>query len=112
LTSAVDGVVSYTTLPLYPKGKSPWYPLDRRLDESQSRSRRGGEKKNSQPLQGLEAPIIQPVALRYTADLSRLPESGGQEVNPNDLSRVIYLSFCSYIVTSANELTQFHPLNN
>jgi hypothetical protein len=24
-------VVSFTSLPLYPQGKSPWYPLDRRL---------------------------------------------------------------------------------
>jgi hypothetical protein len=30
----------------------------------------GGEEKNSQPL-GLEPPIIQPVAQRYTAELSR-----------------------------------------
>jgi hypothetical protein len=29
------------------QGKSPWYPLDRRLGGPQSRSRRGGEKKNS-----------------------------------------------------------------
>jgi hypothetical protein len=26
------GVVSFTPRPLYPQGKSPWYPLDRRLD--------------------------------------------------------------------------------
>jgi hypothetical protein len=24
-------VVSFTNRPLYPQGKSPWYPLDRRL---------------------------------------------------------------------------------
>jgi len=24
-------MVSFTPLPLYPQGKSPWYPLDRRL---------------------------------------------------------------------------------
>jgi hypothetical protein len=34
--------------PLYPQGKSLWYPLDRRLDGPQSRSGRGGEEKNSQ----------------------------------------------------------------
>jgi hypothetical protein len=44
--------------------------LDRRLDGPQSRSGRGGEEKNSQPLPGLEPPIIQPVAQRYTAELS------------------------------------------
>jgi hypothetical protein len=29
--------------------RPPWYPLDRRLGEPQSRSGRGGEQKNSQP---------------------------------------------------------------
>jgi len=42
-------VVSFTPLPLYPQGKSPWYPLNRRLGEPQNRSGRGGEEKNSQP---------------------------------------------------------------
>jgi hypothetical protein len=36
------------------QGKSPWYPLERRLDGPQSRSGRGGEEKNSQPLPGIE----------------------------------------------------------
>jgi hypothetical protein len=49
-----------------PPGKEPWYPLDRRLGGSQSRSGRGGEEKNSQPLPGIEPPIIQPLAQRYT----------------------------------------------
>jgi hypothetical protein len=47
-------VVSFTPLPLYLEGKSPWYPFDRRLGGPQSRSGRGGEKKNSQPLPGIE----------------------------------------------------------
>jgi hypothetical protein len=42
-------VVSFTTRPLYPQGKSPWYLLDRRLGGPQSRSGCGGEEKNSQP---------------------------------------------------------------
>jgi len=29
-------------------GKSPWYPIDRRMGGPQSRSGRGGEKKNFQ----------------------------------------------------------------
>jgi hypothetical protein len=33
------------------------------------RSGRGGEEKISQPLPGLEPPIIQPEALRYTIDV-------------------------------------------
>jgi hypothetical protein len=65
-------VVSFTPRPLYPQGKSPWYPLDRKLGGPQSRSEPGGEEKNSQPLPGLKPPIIQLVAQRYTAELSRL----------------------------------------
>jgi hypothetical protein len=42
-------VVSFTPRPLYSQGKSPRYPLDRRLGGPQSRSGRGGEEKNSNP---------------------------------------------------------------
>jgi hypothetical protein len=42
-------VVSLTPRPLYSQGKSPWYPLDRRLGDPQSLPGRGGEEKNSQP---------------------------------------------------------------
>jgi hypothetical protein len=52
-------------------GKEPLVPLDRSLDGPRRRSERGGEEKNSQPLPGLEPPIIQPVAQRCTAELSR-----------------------------------------
>jgi hypothetical protein len=52
------------------RGKSPWHPLDRRRGGPQSRSgHSAGEKKNPQPLPGLEPPIIQPIAQRYTTDL-------------------------------------------
>jgi hypothetical protein len=53
---------------LYPQGKGPWYPLDRRLGGPQSRSGRGGEEKilshcrESNP----RTPIVQSVAQRYT----------------------------------------------
>jgi hypothetical protein len=47
-------VVSFTTRSLYPQGKSPWCPLDRRLGGSQSRYGRGGEEKNSQPPPGIK----------------------------------------------------------
>jgi hypothetical protein len=57
---------------LHPQGKSPWYPFDRRLGGPQTRSGRGREEKNSQLLLRLEPPIIQPVAQRYTTELSRL----------------------------------------
>jgi hypothetical protein len=58
--------------PIYLQGKSPCYPLDRRLGGPQSRYGRGGEEKNFQPLPRLEPPIIQPVAQRNTTELSRL----------------------------------------
>jgi hypothetical protein len=65
-------VASFTPRLLYLEGKSPWHPLDRRLGGTQIRFGCGGEEKNSQPLPGLEPPIIQPVAERYTTELSRL----------------------------------------
>jgi hypothetical protein len=60
----------HATVP-YPQRKSPWYPLDRRMGEHQSRSGYGGGGKNFQPFPGLEPPIIQPVAQCYTTELSR-----------------------------------------
>jgi hypothetical protein len=65
-------VVSFTTQPLYPQGNGPWYPMDRRLGGFQNQSGHGGEEKNFQPLPGLEPPIIQHVAQRYTTELSWL----------------------------------------
>jgi hypothetical protein len=60
-------VVSFTPMPLYPRGKSLRYPLDRRLGGPQSRSGRLREEKirhcrdsNSDPS------VIQPVVSRYT----------------------------------------------
>jgi hypothetical protein len=38
-------VASLTTRPLYPRGKSPRHPLDRRLGRPQSRSGRRGKEK-------------------------------------------------------------------
>jgi hypothetical protein len=66
-------VVSFMPRPIYPQVKSPCYPLDRRLGEPQSRSGRGGEERNSQPLPGLEPPTTQTVIQRYTIKLTRLP---------------------------------------
>jgi hypothetical protein len=47
--------------PPYPQGKSPLYPLDRKLGGPQWRSGRGGEGKIPQPLPGFEQPINQPL---------------------------------------------------
>jgi hypothetical protein len=55
-----------------PPGKELHYPLDRRLGGSHSHPGRGGEEKNSQPLPGLEPPIIKPLAWRYNIELFRL----------------------------------------
>jgi hypothetical protein len=52
--------------------RAPWYPLYRKLGGFPNRYGRGGEEKNSQILPGLEHPIIQPVAQRYTIEISRL----------------------------------------
>jgi hypothetical protein len=65
-------VASFTPRPLYSQGKTPWYPLDRTLGGPQSRSGYGGKDKNSQPLPGLEPPIMKTVVQRYTIELSRL----------------------------------------
>jgi hypothetical protein len=48
-------VVSFTSRPLYRRGKSPHYPLNRRLGGPQSRSGRGGEEKNYQPPPEIES---------------------------------------------------------
>jgi len=47
-------VVSFTPWPLYPQGKSLWYPLDRRLAVPQGQSGQTGEGKNSHTLPGIE----------------------------------------------------------
>jgi hypothetical protein len=55
LTSELDGVSGQLHAPAtLPRGKSPPYPLDRKLGGSQSRSGRDGEEKNSQPPLGIE----------------------------------------------------------
>jgi hypothetical protein len=61
-------VVSFTPRPLYPQGKSPRYPLDRRRGGPQSRSGCGGEEKIPSPRResNPRTPIVQPVAQRYT----------------------------------------------
>jgi hypothetical protein len=42
-------VVSFTSRPRYPQGKSPWYPLDRRLGGGQIRSGHGSEEEFPAP---------------------------------------------------------------
>jgi hypothetical protein len=64
--------VSFMPWLLYSQGRSPWYPLDRRLSGPQSWSGLGGERKNSHPLLALEPLIIHPIAQCLTTELSWL----------------------------------------
>jgi hypothetical protein len=48
-------MVSFTPLPLCPRGKSPCYPLDRRLGGPQSQSKWSGAKKKIFPLPRIES---------------------------------------------------------
>jgi hypothetical protein len=79
---------------LHARRKSPWYPLDRRLGGVQSRSGSGGEEKNSQHLPGLEPPIIQSVAQRYTTELPRLLPTNQKyfKMKRDDCSLAVLLS--------------------
>jgi hypothetical protein len=61
-------MVNFTPRPFYPQGKSPWYPLDRRLDGPQTQWWR---RKFPAPA-GTGTPIIQSVAQRYAIELFRL----------------------------------------
>jgi hypothetical protein len=56
-------VVSFTSLPLYPRENSPKYLLDRRLGGPQSKST---EEKNVKPAESRRTPTVQPVAIRIT----------------------------------------------
>jgi hypothetical protein len=47
-------------------------PDTHRLGGPQSQTGRGGEEKNTQPVQGVESPIIQSVVQCCTAEISRL----------------------------------------
>jgi hypothetical protein len=63
LLTSSRSVVSFTPRLLYPPGKSPWYPLERRLGEPQSRRRENFwsyRNSNSDPS------VAQPVASRCT----------------------------------------------
>lgn len=63
LTSAlVKGRQSTSRPHFFTPGEEIWYPLNRRLDKSQSQSGHSGAQKNLLPLPGLEPQIIQTVA--------------------------------------------------
>jgi len=59
-------VVSFTARPLYPHGKGPWYPLDRRLGGPRAVLDAVDQRKIPSPHRksNPRTPIVQPVALR------------------------------------------------
>jgi hypothetical protein len=105
-------------------GKSPWYPMDRRLGGLQNRSGRGGEEKNSRPLVGsrtvLDAVVkrkipgpcrdsnprssIQLGAQRYTTELSRLLTGRN-----NSIFRI--LNWCMFLYAS-DSFCIYHRVQN
>jgi hypothetical protein len=62
-------VVSFMPQLLFSQGKSPQYPLDRRLGRPQSWSGHSGEVKNSWPSPGLKPLIMQPIVQHCTTRL-------------------------------------------
>jgi hypothetical protein len=66
LSTTLRWVVRFTDRPLYPKGKEPPYPLDRRLGGHQSRSGPCGVQKNHLSLPGIEHRHVQFVDRRCT----------------------------------------------
>jgi hypothetical protein len=96
LNSALERrcVVSSTPRPLYAQGKSPWYPMDRRLGGPQCRSGHGGEEKNSHSLSWLEPLIIQPLAQRCTTELSRLIKINECDVVPMPDHSFLFRQIC------------------
>jgi hypothetical protein len=59
-------VLSFTHRRLYPQGKSPRSPLDRRLGGLQSRSGRREENSSHYQNSNSDPSVVQPVASRYT----------------------------------------------
>jgi hypothetical protein len=81
-------VVKFTPRPLYPRGKSPRYPLDRRLGGLQSRSGRFGEEK-----------IRDPTGTRTPTPRSSSP---WLVAIPTTLSRLFFFFFFVNTVTREN----------
>jgi hypothetical protein len=75
-------VGSFMPQPLYHQGKSPWYPLDRRLSRPQCWSGCCGVEKKSLARARNRTPAIQPVADHYT-DWAILAQSYMYIINNN-----------------------------
>jgi hypothetical protein len=60
-------MVSFTLFSLYPKGKYPWYPLQKWLDALQSLCERHGEENNLCPVPGIELLLVaRPIRILVT----------------------------------------------
>jgi hypothetical protein len=93
-------VVSFTPQPLPPppKGKSPWYLLDRRLGGPQSRTGRGCEEKNSHSSPGIEPQNPDRPAHSLVATSTELPRLRCDGCGKNNLTRnVVVVRFCVYV---------------
>jgi hypothetical protein len=66
-------VVNFTLRPLYLRGKSPRYPLQRRLCGSQSRSVHSGGEKNPCPYRELKPGRLARSLVTILTELSRFP---------------------------------------
>jgi hypothetical protein len=64
-------VVRFTPRPLYPQGKNPWYPSDRRMVGPRAVLDTVVKRKIHSPRRGSNprTPIVQPVTQRYTEEL-------------------------------------------
>jgi hypothetical protein len=96
-------LVSFTPRPLYPRGKSPRYPLDMRFGEPQSQSGRSGEENNLLILLAIELRFLDRPAsslVVISTELSRL-------VDLNDSNKI-----CKVIVRVFNKLsiTPWRPM--
>jgi hypothetical protein len=69
--------------------------LDRKFGGFQSWFGRGSEQKKSQPLPGLEQPIVQPVTQRYTTELSQTKKCSRKFCT--GLQSVMYFGPCHQI---------------
>jgi hypothetical protein len=77
-------MVSFTPLPLNPRGKGSRYPLDRRPARPQSRSGHCGEEKNLLSLPGIVPRVLGRPANSLVAkptELSQDNKSGGSKCN-------------------------------
>jgi hypothetical protein len=115
LSSALDGgVVSFMPRPLYPHGKSPWCPLDRRLGGLQSRSGRGGEEKNSRPLRDSNPQTSSPQLSAISLSYPRILLGKLTCVNPN-FTFVSCVTFCLLIqqrMVSCYMTTRCHTIQD